>query len=114
MWRTDSLWVETAVVLGIFAVGNILFGHFEQHRHPARRLGKVVLVLGITLTLSSTLGRQWGLGWLLIPLALAAYVHLYWLPRHGVNGLTGEPRERYLALIAERRGRPGRSSGAAE
>ena len=25
MRRTDSLWVETAVVLGIFAVGNILF-----------------------------------------------------------------------------------------
>jgi hypothetical protein len=36
LWRTDSLWVETAVVLGIFAVGNILFGHFERHRWPAR------------------------------------------------------------------------------
>jgi hypothetical protein len=38
MWRTDSLWFEAAVVLGIFAVGNILFGHFEQHRPAARRL----------------------------------------------------------------------------
>lgn len=103
MWRTDSLWVETAIVLGIFAVGNILFGHFEQHNPPARRLAKVAVVLAITLVLSSTVGRAWGLGWLLIPLAAAAYVHLHWLPRHGVNGWTGEPRDRYLALIADRK-----------
>ena len=108
MWRTDSLWLETAVVLGIFAVGNILFGHFEQHRPPVRRLAKVVAVLGITLVLSSTLGRAWGLGWLMLPLGAAAYVHLYWLPKHGVNGLTGEPRERYLALVANRQDGPGR------
>jgi hypothetical protein len=103
MWRTDSFWVETAVVLGIFAIGNILFGHFEQHRPPARRLAKVAIVLGITLGLSSTVGRIWGLGWLLLPLSAAAYVHLRWLPSRGVNGWTGEPRDRYLALMAERR-----------
>ena len=105
MWQTDSLWFDTAVVLGIFAVGNILFGHFEQHKHPGRRLAKVALVLGITLGLSSTVGRGWGLGWLLLPLAAAAYVHLRWLPQQGINGWTGEPREKYLELIAERRSR---------
>lgn len=104
MWRTDSLWFETAIVLGIFAVGNILFGHFEQHRAPARRLAKVALVLAVTLTLSSTLGRAWGLGWLLLPLAAAAYLHLRWLPKQGVNGWTGEPRDRYLELVTRRRG----------
>ena len=103
MWRTDSLWLETAIVLGIFAVGNILFGHFQQHVPPLRRLAKVVVVLGITLTLSATVGRLWALGWLLLPLAVSAYVHLLWLPRHGVNGWTGEPRDRYLALIAARK-----------
>lgn len=91
------------MVLGIFAIGNILFGHFEQHRPPARRLAKVAIVLGITLGLSSTVGRIWGLGWLLLPLSAAAYVHLRWLPSRGVNGWTGEPRDRYLALMAERR-----------
>jgi hypothetical protein len=103
MWRTDSLWLEAAIVLGIFAVGNILFGHFEQHNPPVRRLAKVAVVLGVTLTLSATVGRLWGLGWLLLPLAVSAYVHLRWLPRHGVNGWTGEPRDRYLALIAARK-----------
>ena len=64
-------------------------------------------MLAITLGLSSTLGRAWGLGWLLLPLIAAGYVHLYWLPKHGVNGLTGEPRDRYLALLAGRRGTRG-------
>ena len=105
MWETKSLWVETAIVLGIFAVGNILFGHFQQHSHPLRRLAKVVAFLAVTLALSSTVGRVWGLGWLLLPLAAGAYVHLRWLPKNGVNGWTGEPRERYLALVARRRGR---------
>lgn len=109
MWVTNSLWFETAIVLGIFAVGNILFGHFEQHNHPIRRLAKVAVVLGITLGLSITVGRVWGLGWLLLPLAAAAYVHLRWLPKHGVNGWTGEPRDRYLALVAARK----RGTGAA-
>ena len=81
MWRTDSLWVETAIVLGI------------------------AVALAITLSLSSTIGRGWGLGWLLIPLAAAAFIHLHWLPRHGVNGWTGEPRDRYLELIAARKRR---------
>lgn len=26
------------------------------------------------------------------------YVHGVWLPRHGVNGWTAEPREKYYAL----------------
>lgn len=103
MWRTDTLWFDAAVVLGILAVGNILFGHFEQHKPPARRLAKVAVVLGLTLALSGTVGRVWGLGWLLLPLSAAAYIHLRWLPKHGINGWTGEPRDRYLALIAERR-----------
>ena len=108
MWRTDSLWFETAIVLGIFAVGNLFFGHFERHNPHVRRLAKMVIFLAITLALSTTAGRGWGLGWLLLPLGVALYVHLRWLPRHGVHGLTGEPRERYLELVAARgRAKPG-------
>jgi len=25
-------------------------------------------------------------------------IHLWWLPKHGINGWTGEPREKYYAL----------------
>ena len=30
---------------------------------------------------------------------VAAYVHIWWLPSHGVSGWTGEPREKYYALL---------------
>jgi hypothetical protein len=103
MWDTNTLWFDTAVVLGIFAVGNILFGHFEEHNPKWRRLLKVATVLIVIVSLSATVGRTWAFGVLALPLLVAAYVHLRWLPSHGINGWTGEPRERYLALVTRRR-----------
>ncbi|MGH9369272.1 MAG: GNAT family N-acetyltransferase [Thermoanaerobaculia bacterium] len=99
MWRTDNLWFETAIVLGIFAAGSILFGRFEEHKPRGRRLLKVAVVLAVTLGLAVTAGRAWALGWLALPLAAAAVIHLWWLPRHGVSGWTGEPRQKYLELL---------------
>jgi hypothetical protein len=31
---------------------------------------------------SITVGRAWAYAVLMVPLLLAAYVHLYWLPKH--------------------------------
>jgi hypothetical protein len=43
-----------------------------------------------------------GTSHLIVAFAIAAlpviYIHGIWLPRHGVNGWTGEPREKYYAL----------------
>ena len=103
MRNTDSLWFDAAIVLGIFAIGNILFGHFEEHRPKWRRVLKVVLVLATVLTISANFGRGWALGLLLLPLSAAAYIHLVWLPAHGVNGWTGEPKEKYLDLAKNQR-----------
>ncbi len=99
MWNTDSLWFDAAIVLGIFAIGNILFGHFEEHRPKWRRVLKVFIVLAAVMTVSANLGRGWALGLLLLPLSAAAYIHLVWLPSHGINGWTGEPKEKYLDLV---------------
>jgi len=99
MWATDTIWFDATIVLGIFAFGSILFGHFEEHRPKLRRVLKVVLVLGIALALSATLGRVWMLAFLAIPLLGAIYVHGWWLPKRGVNGWTGEPKERYYEVI---------------
>jgi hypothetical protein len=41
----------------------------------------------------------WAFGVLAIPLLGAVVVHAWWLPKHGVNGWTGEPKERYYELI---------------
>ncbi len=103
MWDTNTLWFDTAVVLGMFAVGSILFGHFEEHKPKWRRLLKVAMVLIVIVSLSATVGRAWAFGVLALTLLVAAYLHLRWLPSHGINGWTGEPRERYLALVSRRR-----------
>ena len=99
MWSTQSLWFEVALVMSIFAVGNILFGHFQEHQPKLRRVAKVVLVTAILVTLSATVGRAWALLFLALLLLAAAWVHLWWLPKHGVNGWTGEPKARYLELV---------------
>ena len=102
MWRTDTLWFDVAVVMTIFAVGSILFGRFEEHKPRARRVIKVAIVLAVTVLLSATAGRLWAYGVLAVPLLGAAWVHLYWLPKHGINGWTAEPREKYFELVHNR------------
>jgi len=102
MWETDTRWFDVSVVLGLFAAGSILFGRFEQHKPRVRRLLKVVVILAVTVGLASTAGRIWAYGVLAVPLAVAAWVHLVWLPRHGISGWTAEPYDKYLALVTSR------------
>ena len=40
MWHTGTYWFDVAVITTIFAVGNILMGHFEAHRPKWRRVLK--------------------------------------------------------------------------
>ena len=102
MWHLDTLWVEVVVVIVIFAVGNILFGHFEEHHPIWRRLLKPILILAVILGISITIGRVWAFSLLGGLLGFPLYIHAYWLPRNGVNGWTGEPRERYYNLIGHK------------
>jgi hypothetical protein len=102
MWTIDTRWFDVAIVMSIFAVGSVLFGRFEQHKPRGRRLAKLVLFLAVTLLLAETAGRGVAYGVLALPLVAAAYIHLRWLPAHGINGWTAEPYDRYLALLAER------------
>ena len=96
MWETGSLWFEIAIVSMIYALGNILLGHFEERTPKIRRVGKYVLTLLLTCGVSVLLGRAVAmtiLASLIIPLL---YVHGYYLPRRiGVNGWTGEPKSKY-------------------
>jgi hypothetical protein len=99
MWEINTIWFDITIVMSIFAFGNILFGHFEAHKAKWRRLLKIVLVLAIFLGLVINAGRFWGYLALMIPLIGAAVIHLWWLPKHGINGWTGEPKEKYYELL---------------
>jgi hypothetical protein len=92
------MWFEAAVVATLFAVGNIVFGHFEQHTPKWRRLLKFALVMAVSLWISATFGRPWFWGFLGAMAAPVLVIHVWWLPRKGINGWTGEPKEKYHAL----------------
>ena len=93
------MWMEVAMVATIFAVGNILFGHWEVETPKWRRLLKFVIVLALTLLISRMSGRLWAFLFLGALAVAAVIVHAFWLPwRYGINGWTGEPKEKYYAL----------------
>ncbi|MEL6221703.1 MAG: hypothetical protein AAFR31_03555 [Cyanobacteria bacterium J06627_8] len=100
MWSTSTYWFDVSLIFGIFAIGNILFGHFEEHRPKWRRLSKVGTILSVGLLLSY-FNLRWLFYVILFALAIAvSYIHLVWLPKHGINGWTGEPKDEYLTLVS--------------
>ena len=94
----DTLWFEVAVVSSMFAFGNIFFGHFEEHTPRWRKVLKMLLFTAVVVGLSAFLGRAWAFGFLGLALLAVAYVHAVWLPSKGINGWTGEPKDKYYAL----------------
>lgn len=96
MWTTDSLWFEVAIVSIIYAIGNMLMGHFEEQTPKARRIGKYLLTLLIVCLVSRYLGRTVSMAMLGLLILPVLYIHLYYLPRKkGINGWTGEPKSKY-------------------
>ena len=98
MWATDTVWFEISIVSIIYVIGNITLGHFEEHTSKVRRIGKYILTLIIIVGVSTYLGRAVAmtiLGVLFIPLI---YIHTIALPKKGINGWTGEPKEKYYEL----------------
>ena len=58
MWTVDTRWFDVAVIMSLFALGNIFFGHFEQHKPPWRRVLKAAIVLAAVLTLAGLLATR--------------------------------------------------------
>ena len=79
-------------------LGNILFGHFEPFAPLWRRVLKVIVTLAITAGISYYFGRKGGVIAFAVVMLPVIYIHGFWLPKNGVNGWTGEPREKYFAL----------------
>jgi hypothetical protein len=94
----ESLWFEVALVTGITAFGSIFFGHFEERTPKWRRVLKLILLILVTVGISQQFGREWALGFLGLLLVGVVYIHGFWLPSKGINGLTGEPKEAYYKL----------------
>lgn len=59
MWKTESLWFEIAVVSIIYALGNIVMGHFEEQTPKIRRVGKYLLTLLVVVEFRFSLAEQY-------------------------------------------------------
>ena len=94
----SSLLFEVAVVSFIVALGNILFGHFEEGTPKWRRVAKFILFLVVLCAVSHYAGRQWFFAVLALLAVGVAVIHGWWLPSKGINGWTGEPRDEYRKL----------------
>lgn len=96
MWTTDSLWFEVAIVSIIFAVGNMVMGHFEEQTPKLRRVGKYLLMIVIVCLISFYAGRSVAMIVLGLSVLPILYIHGYYLPKKkGINGWTGEPKSKY-------------------
>jgi hypothetical protein len=96
MWNTDSLWFEVAIVSIIFALGNMLLGHFEERTPKLRKVGKYILTLTIVCGISVFISRSVSMIILAVTFIPVLYIHAYYLPKKkGINGWTGEPKRKY-------------------
>ena len=92
------MFLDVLTVAVLLAVGNVAFRRFDPRMPLWRRLLKIVIALAITAAISYYFGRTGVIIALVIAMLPVICIHGIWLPRHGVNGWTGEPREKYYAL----------------
>ena len=92
------MWFEIAITAILLLVGQILFGHFEERTPRWRILAKHALGIIVYTAIAYFFGRFWFYLSIAVTLAPLLIIHVWWLPKHGVNGWTGEPKEKYYAL----------------
>ncbi len=98
MWSINTYWFDFAMVSAIYAIGNIVMGHFEEHTPKWRRILKYLLTIVIVIALSHYFSRTVAYGLIGLIAIFALYVHLIALPKKGINGWTAEPKEKYYEL----------------
>ena len=84
-----------ALAVIIWIAGFLLFGRFIAPHWKV--VGKLLVYLVVTAILSRTVGH-FALIWIIGHPALGIAGHIWWCRKHGIDWLTCEPREKYLAL----------------
>jgi hypothetical protein len=101
--------IDYVVVVAGGIVANIVFNNFEKHLPVWRRVLKFAVLVTALALIGAALGRIAFYASLAILMVGQIVLHAWWFPRHGINGLTAEPYDEYLALIRRMKGGATRS-----
>jgi len=96
---------EIFVVFGIAGIAYFLaFNNFEKHLPVGRRVVKLFTVISILAITGMLFGKH--VFWSFIALMTLGqiYLHGWYFPKQGINGLTAEPYDKYLEVIEKMKG----------
>jgi len=98
---TEILIVLTIASLAYFVV----FNKFEKHVPTQRRITKLFIVIGVLTTIGILFSRYAFWGVISLMTIGQVYLHGIYFPKHGINGLTAEPYDKYLELTEKMKGK---------
>lgn len=97
---TEILIVFTIAGIAYF----VLFNNFEKHIPVQKRITKLFIVVGILAIIGVLFGRYAFWGVITLMTVGQIYLHGVYFPKHGINGFTAEPYDKYLQVIARMKG----------
>ena len=101
IWTLESRWFDVAAFAMLAVVLTVIFGRFEEYKPAWRRLAKLAFLLLLLLGLIEVAGRAWAYAVLSVLFVTGGAFHFTLLARAGINGFTGEPRDRFDALLRD-------------
>ncbi len=97
---------EIIIVLTISSLAYfVVFNKFEKHVPMQKRITKLIILVSV-LAIIGVLFSRFAF-WSVIALMTIGqvYVHGIYFPKHGVNGWTAEPYDKYLELTERMKGK---------
>lgn len=97
--------LEIMIVLTISSLAYfVAFNNFERHLQMQKRITKLLIVTGTLAVIGILFGRfaYWGI--ITLMTLGQIYLHGWYFPRQGINGLTAEPHDKYLEVIEKMKG----------
>ncbi len=101
--------ISPAEILIVFTIASmayfLAFNNFEKHIPIQHRVTKLFVVIGVLAIIGILFGRFafWGL--ITLMTIGQIYLHGWYFPKHGINGLTAEPYDKYLETIEKMKGK---------
>jgi uncharacterized membrane protein len=82
----------------------VVFNNFEKHLPLQKRILKLFIVISVLTVIGILFGRFVFWGVIALMTIGQVYLHGVYFPKHGINGLTAEPHDKYLEVIKKMKG----------